>query len=211
MQPEPPHFSKKVQKKGEEFLLQNPHAKGNDLKPYWRKIIPDLHSAYSGICAYTCHWMPYDISSITVEHFKPKEMYPQHAYCWDNYRLVCGRLNGRKGVFEDVLDPFTLQEGWIELHFPSLQLIPGKHLTAIEAQQVDTTVNTRLKLNDGICIGARRGWLTPYSLGKYGIDFLEDMAPFMAKEVKRQKLDDMSHLMWEEYRELEQHRKLKKR
>src|SRR5260370_10805329 len=93
MQPEPPHFFEKVQKKGDKFRLENPHAKGNNLKPYWRKIIPDLHSAYSGICAYTCHWIPYDTGSVTVEHFKPKEVYPQYAYCWDNYRLVCGRFN----------------------------------------------------------------------------------------------------------------------
>ena len=200
IQPEPPHFFEKVRKKGEEFLLRNPHVKGTDLKPYWRKIIPDLHDAYSGICAYTCHWIPYDTGSVTVEHFKPKELYPQHAYCWDNYRLVCGRLNGRKGTFEDVLDPFTLQDGWIAIHFPSLQLIPGEHLAEVESQQVKTTVDVRLKLNDFICIKAREKRLEPYVLEKYPLDYLEEMAPFLAREIKRQGFDNVKHPMWEEYR-----------
>jgi hypothetical protein len=144
MQPEASHFYEKVQRKGDECRLHNPDAKGNDLKPYGRKIIPDLHSAYHGRCAYTCHWIPNDTGSITVEHFKAKEVYPQYAYCWDNYRLVCGRLNGRKGIYEDTLDPFILQDGWIVMHFPSLRLKPGGHLTEVEANQVKTTVEVRL-------------------------------------------------------------------
>jgi len=94
MQPEPAHFFERVQKRGEEFLKLHPDVKGNLLKPYWRAIIPDLYNAYSGICAYTCHWTPYDTGWKTVEHFRPKELYPQEAYLWANYRFVCGTLNG---------------------------------------------------------------------------------------------------------------------
>jgi hypothetical protein len=198
-QPEPLHFFEKVQKKGEKFLLQYPDAKGKDLKPYWRAVIPDLHHAYSGICAYTCHWIPFDTGSPTVNHFKPKEAYPKYAYQWDNYRLVCGMLNGRKSNYEDVLDPFTLQDGWFEMHFNSLQLMLGQQLMATEAEKVRTTIK-RLKLNDSMCIQGRKSWLVPYLKEKYPISHLEEKAPFLAKELKRQELDNANLPRWEEYR-----------
>lgn len=196
---EPPHFFEKVQGKGEKFLLQHPDAKGRELATYWREAIPDLHYAYSGICAYTCHWIPLDTGSATVDHFKPKEIYPQYAYYWDNYRLVCGILNGRKGKYEDVLDPFTLQDGWFEMDFDSLKLGPGLQLTATEAEKVDKTIK-RLKLNGWPCIEGRKHWLVPYLREKYDIEYLEEKAPFLARELKRQELDNVNLPRWEEYR-----------
>jgi hypothetical protein len=198
-QPEPSHFYHKVQKKGENFLAKNPQACGKTLKPYWRSIIPDLHEAYSGICAFTCHYIPLDVGWSTVEHFKPKELYPQHAYYWDNFRLVCGTLNGRKGIHEDILDPFTLPDGWFTLHFPSLQLVPGKTIASKHAEKVRTTI-ARLQLNNQKCIRARQDKLKPYVLGKYTFDHLHDMAPFLARELKRQELDDIQHPIWDTYK-----------
>jgi hypothetical protein len=165
--------------------LENPHE-------------PDLYNAYSGICAYTCHWTPYDTGWKTVEHFRPKELYPQEAYLWANYRFVCGTLNGRKGINEDILDPFALEEGWFTLHFPSLQLMPGKHIKSNESARVEKTIKY-LKLNDWICVRARRDWLLPYLRGKYPIDFLAEKAPFLAKELRRQRLEDLAHPMWKTF------------
>lgn len=198
-QPEPRDFYQKVQKKGEKILAQNPHPRGKQLKPYWRDIVPELYHAYSGICAYTCHWISEDTGSKTVEHFKPKDFYPELAYSWDNYRLVCGTLNGRKGNKEDVLDPFTLQDGWFVLHFPSLQVKPGDNLTRAEAESVMKTIK-RLKLNDETCIRGRTSWLKPYILGKYGIDHLEEKAPFLACELKRQNIANIDHAIWEDFK-----------
>ncbi len=199
MQPEPSHFYEKVQKKGEKFLAQHPEAKGSALEAYWRSIIPDLYTAYSKICAYSCHWIPEDTGWNTVEHFRPKDLYPEEAYCWANYRLVCGRLNGRKGIHEDVLDPFTLQEGWFTIHFPSLQLIPGRHLAKDDVQKVKQTID-RLNLNDATCIDSRKGWLESYLLKRCNIQLLEERAPFLAKELNRQELTDMNHPMWDAFR-----------
>jgi hypothetical protein len=195
MQPEPAHFFAKVQKKGERFLQEHPGAKGKQLQPYWRTIIPGLHRAYSGICAYTCHWIAPDTGSATVDHFKPKENYPEHAYRWDNYRLVCGTMNGRKGKYEDVLDPFTLPEGWFQLLFPSLLAIPNKNLQNDQKKCVESTIK-RLKLNDDTCISGRQGWLVPYLQGEYPISHLEKRAPFLAYELKRQSLQDIELPIW---------------
>ena len=133
-------------------------------------------------------------------------MYPQEAYLWANYRFVCGVLNGRKGINEDILDPFTLQDGWFAIHFPSLQLVPGKHLTNTEIASVEKTIKC-LKLNDGVCIRARMDWLLPYLKGKYPLDFLEEKAPFLAKELKKQCLDDLKHPMWEAFLALNKNKK----
>jgi len=200
-QDEPPHFFETVQKPGEEFLAQHPEARGSKLRAYWREIIPDLHKAYHGICAYTCHWISDDTGWSTVDHFKSKELYPHYAYRWDNYRLVCGRLNGRKGTSEDVLDPFTLQEGWFAMLFPSLLLTTGKHITEEEAKRVKQTIKI-LKLNDSTCVSGRRAWLQPYLNGVYGIAYLEEKAPFLAGELKRQKFADVSLPLWEDFRKL---------
>ena len=198
-QPEPHNFYEKVQKPGEKFLAENPHPKGKRLPDHWRDIIPELYQAYSAICAYTCHWIPDDTGSKTVEHFKPKAIYPELAYAWGNYRLVCGTLNGRKGNYEDVLDPFTLHAGWFVIHFPSLQLKAGNDLTEAEAKNVAKTIK-RLKLNGDTCIGGRLVWLKPYLMGRYDIDYLAEKAPFLAHELKRQNIADIHHEMWEDFR-----------
>lgn len=199
LQPEPPHFFEKVQKPGEDFLTQNPGIKGSKIKHYWREIIPDLYDAYGGICAYSCHWVQYDTGAKTVEHFKPKDLYPQDAYRWDNYRFVCSILNGRKGNFEDVLDPFTLQDGWFIIHFPSLQLKPGMHLSSDQAICVNKTIQ-RLKLNDYTCIRGRKDRLVPYLVGKYPYQYLAEIAPFLACELVRQQLIDPNHLLWQDFK-----------
>jgi hypothetical protein len=197
MQPEPERFYEKVQEKGEAFLASCPRPKGKewDSHSYWRAIIPDLYNAYLGICVYTCIWTPFDTGWKTVEHFKPKDRYPQEAYQWNNYRFVCGTMNGRKGDYEDVLDPFKLQDGWFIMHFPSLQLKPGRQLKDEEKESVKKTIK-RLKLNESACVRGRKDWLMPYLQKEYGFSFLEKRAPFLAHELRRQELIDPDHRMW---------------
>lgn len=112
---------------------------------------------------------------------------------------MCGALNDRKGKYEDVLDPFTLQDGWFEIDFDSLKLRPGPHLTATEAEKVDKTIN-RLKLNGWTCIEGRKHWLVPYLRGRCDMEHLEENALFLARELKRQELDNVNLPRWEEYR-----------
>jgi hypothetical protein len=105
LQPEPPEFDQAVRQPGMAYLKRHPNPTSNQWKShsYWRKIIPQLRKSYREICAYCCHWIPPDTGSNTVEHFHPKDKYPKQAYEWDNYRLISGTLNGRKGTREDVL------------------------------------------------------------------------------------------------------------
>ncbi len=204
IQPKPDTFFEKVEKPGKKFLTSNPNPKGAEWEHcnYWKKIEKELYDAYSGICAYSCTWISRVTGGKTVEHFKPKSKYPQEAYRWENYRLVCLLLNGRKRDFEDVLDPFTLQDGWFVIDFPSFMIFPGDRLSSDEAEQVNKTVK-RLRLNeDEDCIKEREKWVQDYIIGEISFSHLEKKAPFLAQELKRQELIDTSHPVWARYKKL---------
>ncbi len=180
-----------------------PHPKGKawNSHAYWRTVIPDLYKAYHGICAYTCIWTPEDTGWKTVEHFLPKNSYPEEAYKWSNYRFVCGIMNGRKGKSEDVLDPFQIQDGWFEMQFTSLLVKPGKQLNEEKREQVKKTIKC-LKLNESTCIRGRMAWLVPYLQKEYPFSHLEKRAPFLAYELQRQDVADPDHSMWTDFKKI---------
>ncbi len=191
-QSEPVSFHAQVRKPGRQFLKQHPAptAKQWKARAYWTRILRDLHDAYRGICAYSCHWIPYDTGHDTVEHFRPKSRFPKEAYEWSNYRLVCGTLNGRKGTHVDVIDPFSVQNGWFVLDFPSLLVKPSHELSQADAGRVLRTIG-RLRLNDeGTCLAARLRFVKDYCEHRINFAYLEDDAPFIAREIRRQGLVD---------------------
>lgn len=188
---EPAEFNNRVRHRGQRFLQDNPQPTAKQWRShsYWREFGPRLHDQHGGICAYSCHWIPYDTGADTVEHFRPKDIYPGQAYEWRNYRLVCATLNGRKGVHEDVLDPFVIQNGWFVIDFPSMLVKPHSDLEPALSQSVQATID-RLGLNDeGTCLKSRVKWLSDYC-GPNGIpfDYLRRHAPFIAAELERQDL-----------------------
>ena len=189
--PEPAGFNDHVRQRGRRFLLNHPHPTAKEWRShsYWREVAPRLHDEYSGICAYSCHWIPYDTGADTVEHFKPKDLHPREAYEWGNYRLVCATLNGRKGTHEDVLDPFLIQNGWFIIDFPSMLVRPHPDLETLLSQKVQATIE-RLGLNDeGTCLKSRVRWLSDYcSPNGIPFDYLQRHAPFIAAELERQQL-----------------------
>jgi uncharacterized protein (TIGR02646 family) len=190
--PEPQNFDSLVRQPGYGYLSTrpNPSAKEWNKHSYWRRILKELHSSYKGICAYSCHWIPYDTGADTVEHFLPKTRYPMQAYEWSNYRLVCATLNSRKGDFEDVLDPFQIEDGWFTIDFPSLLVKPSKNLKKAQSDKVRLTIE-RLGLNDeDTCVKSRERYIKSYCLNDVSFDYLLLDAPFIAAELRRQNLVD---------------------
>lgn len=188
MQPEPPDFDRVVRQPGKTFLTKNAHPTEKQFQThaYWRKALKQLRDAYSGICAYSCHWIPYDTGTDTVEHFRPKSLHPAEAYEWANYRFVCSRLNGRKGAHEDVLDPFLVQTGWFVIEFPSLLVKPKKRLRRRLQSHIQTTCD-RLGLNDeDTCLKQRYHYVREYCVDRLPFTWLKRNAPFLAHEVSRQ-------------------------
>lgn len=187
---EPANFDRLVRRRGQRFLQGTPRPASKEWRNhrYWHHIGPQLHDSYGGICSYSCHWIPYDTGAETVEHFRPKDTYPADAYEWSNYRLVCATLNGRKGVHEDVLDPFLVQNGWFVIDFPSMLVKPSSNLALENRRMVQATID-RLGLNDeGTCLKSRVKWLMDYCLTEISFDYLRRNAPFIVAEMERQNL-----------------------
>jgi hypothetical protein len=187
---EPENFNDRVRVRGRGFLQRTPNPTSMQWRShqYWREVGSELHDAYGGICAYSCHWIPYDTGADTVEHFRPKAIYRNEAYEWSNYRLVCATLNGRKGVHEDVLDPFLIQDGWFVIDFPSMLVKPDSELAPVNRQSVQATID-RLGLNDeGTCLKSRVKWLSDYCSNDISLDYFRRHAPFIVAELERQNL-----------------------
>ena len=189
-QPEPPQFETDVRIPGLEFLSEttNPTAGEWRSRSYWRRILTELHDAYKGVCAYTCHWIAYDTGASTVDHFVAKTIEPALAYEWNNYRLACGRMNGRKGAHHDVLDPFKLPRSAFQLDFPSLQIFPSTEHGDDLIGQANSTIS-RLGLNDEICVKARLVYVREYCMARIPLEYLECNAPFIFREIMRQNLE----------------------
>ncbi len=190
-QSEPDTFHDRVREPGLAFLKQYPNPTSRQFKRrnYWRRAGRDLYDAYSAICAYSCHWIPTDTGSDTIEHFVPKSTEPSQAYEWRNYRLVCGRLNGRKGAKQDVLDPFKIVPETFVLDFPSLLVKPGQAAEEAQLQAVVEKTIRRLGLNHyETTHRARLGYVRAYCEKAVSLGFLETHAPFIAAELKRQGL-----------------------
>lgn len=188
-QPEPENFDKLVRTPGLEFLknVPNPTPMQWKIHAYWKKILKEMRKAYRGICAYSAHWIPADTGNPSIDHFKPKSLNPGLAYEWDNYRYASSKYNSLKGT-KKILDPFTLKPDLFVLDFPSLKVQPNKELLPRQKEAVKNTIEI-LKFNkDETCKEARQTWLTDYCSGNITFKHLEDRAPFIAYELKRQGL-----------------------
>ncbi len=185
---EPVTFDVRVRAPGRKFLAVCPNPTQVQWKThsYWRRMLPSLYAAYSGICSYSCHWIPCDTGADTVEHFKPKTKYPNDAYEWRNYRLVCQLLNSRKGDDEDILDPFAVQTGWFVIEFPSLMVKPAPVLGKALHDRVKKTRDVLGLNDDATCMMMRQQFVTDYCLEEINFAHLEKRAPFLALQMKEQ-------------------------
>ena len=195
--PEPPDFAHRVREPGQAFLRINSRPKSVEWKnrDYWRRSLQDLYSSYEGICAYSAEWIPSNTGVATVDHFIPKSVDPQLAYEWANYRLSSLKLNSRKKEYQDILDPFTLEDETFIIDFPSLIVKPNPHLSDQQKSLVNATIK-RLGLNDEVSIKSRLRWIRSYANDDISLNFLEANAPFIAFELRRQNLvDDIKQIM----------------
>jgi hypothetical protein len=191
--PEPPDFDDEVRRPGKAAQAKDPQA----LPDLWRKCLKQLWEAYEGVCAYLAVRIPPGVGAKTIDHLAPKKKNPDLAYEWVNYRLVCSLMNARKSHFEDVLDPFEIEDGWFVLELSSLEVLPHADLKPSLRSQVQSTID-RLKLNDSECIAARAEHYAAYIEHvrdpKLGIPFgqLRRWNPFVAMELLRQEIVEIA-------------------
>ena len=182
---EPPDFDERVRQPGLQALARG----DNPLPDYWRRCLDDLYQLYEGICAYACVYIPKVTGGRSVEHFAPKSKHRNDAYEWQNYRLVCSVMNSRKREFEDVLDPFEVEDGWFRLQLTTMKVLPNTTLPQDIKNAIADTIR-RLKLNQSDCIEARSNYYVEYISGEDPLPFrlLKRWSPFVAMEVERQGL-----------------------
>ena len=151
--PEPADFDRNVRKPGRTWLkkkgipLNRKLARGTRLEPFWRKCLDDLHRDYKDICAYLCVYIQRCTGGGTVDHFAAKSRVARLAYEWSNYRLACSAMNARKGVFDDVLDPFTLRRQTFRLELVTGRIYPNPCHSKADRQKAEDTIR-RLGLDD---------------------------------------------------------------
>jgi len=153
--------------------------------PYWTAVLDDLMEAYNEVCAYACFRIHPITGAQSADHFAPKSRNWRQVYRWTNYRLCCSRMNARKNNFDDVLDPFTIQDGWFQLELLGFQVIPNRELPAPMRKRIRATVE-RLGLNDNDFRRLREQDADRYWMNEYSLPVLKAESPFVAYELYRQ-------------------------
>jgi 5-methylcytosine-specific restriction endonuclease McrA len=152
--------------------------------PLWRKVLPQMLTSYSRLCAYLALHIEPATGNPTVDHVIPKSKAWNQVYEWSNYRLTAAIINAKKNDLDLLLDPFTIEEDMFALEFVEFQVIPGPGAGELADQVIDTI--TRLGLNFQECRTARRAYFESYLDGEINLSFLTRRAPFVAREMRRQ-------------------------
>lgn len=185
LQPEPAAFQAKVRSPGTSFLATVPVGTKVKYrgKEYWRACKDDLREAFGHVCAYTSLHVEEVTGADTVEHYLPKDNYPNLAYEWTNFRFVCSRMNGRKGTKAGVMDPFLVPAGLFQIDFPSMLMTVN--LAGAQAPSAVETIKI-LRLNDEKCTRSRFRYAHLYATEEVTRSFLSQHAPLIDAELTRQ-------------------------
>lgn len=157
------------------------------LPDLWRKALPDMLERYERVCAYVCVYIERITGSPSVDHWVPKSVDPELAYEWSNFRLACSLINARKSVDELLLDPFEVEAGWFELEFVFFQVFSSRELPPAMQLRAAYTIE-KLRLNCAECLELRRSHVADYEAGRVSFEKLEQLSPFVARELRRQGL-----------------------
>ncbi len=178
---EPADFDQKARVPGNAWLAAHPH----DERPmdFWTPFKGTLAQGFWNLCAYSAMYEPVG----TVDHFVSCHEDRSKAYEWENYRYCAAWINSSKTNVPagDLLDPFDIENGWFELHLPSLQLrvsdtIPEE--LRVRAEYVLDRLHLR---DDERVIRQRREWYRMFQCGELSQHGLEGKAPLIAAAIDR--------------------------
>ena len=124
----------------------------------------------------------------TVDHFRPKSLFPQLAYKWTNLRLSCQLMNARKGDSQRIIDPFELRNNAFCLIFPAMLIAVNLLETDDQYDLCQDTIE-RLGLNDERVLKARLQWVIHFARQEIDGRFLRRHAPFIWSEIQRQQIE----------------------
>lgn len=190
LKPEPEDFDVNVRRPGNVFLSKTPSPKKRQWKNhrYWSRCSEQLYQAYGGVCAYSGEWFSRTTTTVSVDHFYPKDSHQKKAYEWDNYRLTTQVMNAYKGN-NIILDPFDIKNGDFVIDFPSCLVKPKDDMSPAEKDKVKSTIQI-LHLNYEDQVSRRLDIIVDYTHGNISRSFLEKKYPFIAEELNRQGLHE---------------------
>ena len=177
--PEPADFDRRAREPGNAWLVANP----GDRRPkdYWSPFKGDLAEGFRNLCAYSAMYEPVG----TVDHFVSCDEDRSRAYEWENYRYCAGWINSSKNnvLAGDLLDPFEIEDGWFELHLPSLQLRVSDAVPEVFRERAEYVLVRLHLLDDERVMRQRREWYRMYQCGEISQDGLEGKAPLIAAAI----------------------------
>lgn len=156
------------------------------LSPHWQACIPDLHTAYGGICAYLGIYIMRGTGLPTVDHLIPKDVAPALAYEWGNFRLAAHLVNTLKGTGAH-LDPLRIEDGWFRLDLVTGEVLPNPDLRDADPDvfaAVDHTIEA-LHLNDARFVSDRQTYIE-WARDPGTCAITRAKAPFVYREAARQ-------------------------
>ena len=177
--PEPADFDRRARVPGTVWLAAHP-GDGRP-KDFWTPFKGALAEGFRNLCAYSAMYEPVG----TVDHFMSCDEDRSKAYEWNNYRYCAAWINSSKNNVPagDLLDPFEIEDGWFELHLPSLQLRVSGTVPE-EFRERAEYVMERLHLrNDERVMRQRSVWYGMYQCGELTRDGLKRMAPLIAAAI----------------------------
>ena len=193
LKPEPHYFDTDVRIQGLHWLRENgidpdqPPPKSAALPNFWSKSQKDLWDAYCGICAYLCIFFEWRSGMHSTDHFIPKSKNAGQAYEWANFRLSCLGMNRIKNRFDDMLDPFEIQQDTFFLNFASGRIYPNSALPFDIKEQAEKTI-CRLQLNESEICRMRAAHYEDYCRKEIAGSYLKRKSPFVWHEMQRQGL-----------------------
>lgn len=116
-----------------------PNQEKMQLTQYYRheKIKEALFSSSYEKCAF-CECKPSEGGNIEVEHFKPKSIYPDSTFEWDNFLPSCRKCNGLKSdhdtVKEPIINPYDVDPSTV-FKYNDIRIVAKDGLNKVTAKR----------------------------------------------------------------------------
>ena len=176
---EPAEFQEKARAPGTAWLAAHPDAERP--RDYWTPFKKSLAQGFRDLCAYSAMYE----SVGTVDHYISWNEDKSRAYEWENYRYCAAWINSSKTNTPAacLLDPFEIEDGWFELHLPSLQLRVSDTVPDQFRERAEYVLNRLHLSNDERVMRQRSEWFRMYQSGELTLDGLGRKAPLIAAAI----------------------------
>lgn len=110
-------------------------------------VLDTLKRMYTGLCCY-CESRIEPVSFPNIEHLKPKQIFPEYAFEWDNLHLACEKCNTyKKNKYDNkhpILDPVNDKPISKHLYYETYRIMPRP-----DSKRGQTTIaHTQLNRDD---------------------------------------------------------------